>query len=65
MDGIVRKAGVVGATTARVTDVTGDNPIANFTRGFVMYYDAELRAKREVQIDANNNALKTYLLSKS
>jgi len=64
MDGIVRKAAVVGANTAGVTDVTGDNVMANFVRGFAMYYDADLSAKRNVQINANKQALKQYLLQR-
>jgi hypothetical protein len=60
----VKTSYVHGAAIAKATNPVGDNYVANFTRGFALYYDADVAAKRNVVIDADKAAFKAYLLAK-
>ena len=51
-----------GAGVARVTNPVGDGYPANFARGFALYHDADIKAVRDLKIDADKAAFKAYLL---
>lgn len=53
-----------GAATAKAVNPVGDNVAANFVRGFTLYFDADVAAKRNVGIEADKAAFKEYLLQK-
>lgn len=63
MNGI-KAAYAHGAVIAKATNPVGDNYGANFVRGFAMYYDKDVAAKRNNEIEADKAAFKEYLLSK-
>lgn len=60
----VKTAYVHGAAVAKVVNPVGDNYVANFGRGFALYFDKDVAAKRNVGIEADKAACKQYLLSK-
>jgi len=60
----VKTSYVHGAAVAKATNPVGDNYVANFARGFKMYYDPEIAAKRNVGIEADKAAFKDYLLQR-
>jgi len=51
-----------GAATAKAVNPVGDNVPANFVRGFTLYFDPDVTAKRNVAIEADKSAFKEYLL---
>jgi hypothetical protein len=52
-----------GGRVAKATNPVGDNVGANFARGFMLYHDKEVAAKRNVRIEQDKAAFKAYLLS--
>lgn len=60
----VKKSYVHGAAVAKATNPVGDNYVANFARGFAMFYDEDVTALRNKQIEADKAAFKNYLLKK-
>ena len=61
----VKTSYVHGAVVAKATNPVGDNYAANFARGFKMYYDGDVAAKRNIGIEADKAAFKEFLLQKA
>ena len=60
----VKRSYVAGGVTAKAVNPVGDNIPANFVRGFIMYFDADVAAIRNTEIEADKAAFKAYLLAK-
>ena len=58
----VKTSYVAGARVAKAVNPVGDNVVANFGRGFALYFDKDVAAKRNVGIAADKAAFKDYLL---
>lgn len=60
----VKRSYVAGAAVAKATNPVGDNVVANVVRGFGLYYDEDVTAKRQVVIDTDKAAFKKWLLAR-
>jgi hypothetical protein len=58
-----RKSLEHGYIIASSTNPTGDNYVANFVRGAMVYYSPELAAKRHAVIDTYVSAFKAQKLA--
>lgn len=58
----VKKSYVAGHDVMQTVNPAGNNVPANFVRGATLYFDAEIKAKRRAEIEADKTSAKAWLL---